>query len=81
MLCQVDYAQFGGGTTKLYYNANLQLARIEDPGSELSDFKYNSDNLLSDIKDPLAMDMIAAGKRTDDGTASTVITFVSSGAA
>ena len=75
MLCQVDYGQFGGGTTKLYYNANFQLARIEDPGSELSDFKYNTDNLLSDIKDPLAMDMIAAGKRTDDGTASTLITY------
>ncbi|MEO6628868.1 MAG: PA14 domain-containing protein, partial [Aquihabitans sp.] len=77
VLCAVGYAAFGAGTTQLRYNSLGQLARIEDPGAEQTDFGYTS-GLLSSIRDPLANDAIAKGLRTDGAPglpASTKITY------
>ncbi|MGI8710978.1 MAG: PA14 domain-containing protein, partial [Acidimicrobiales bacterium] len=65
MLCSIDYGAFGGGTTFLRYNANGQLARIEDPGSEFTDFSYDAAGRLSRLRDPLAADALAASVRSD----------------
>ena len=61
--CARSTTPSSAAATKLYYNSSGQLARIEDPGSELTDFHYNYHGLIDWIKDPLGMDMIAAGKR------------------
>lgn len=64
MLCKVDYTQFAGGVTNLYYSSG-HLARIEDPGGELTDFGYDSSGRLIEFRDPLTNDLIAAGTITD----------------
>ena len=48
-----------GTSTVLWYKSG-QLARIVDPGSEVTDFGYNAAGLLSQIRDPLAADALAA---------------------
>lgn len=65
-LCKVTY--WDGTQTNLFYVAG-QLARVENPGSEITDFGYSSGKLYR-IRTPLAADLIAAGKRssTDDTT-------------
>jgi RHS repeat-associated protein len=64
MLCKVDYAQFGGGQTSLYYS-NGHLARITDPGGEITDLGYDATGLLTQIRDPLTNDLITSGTITD----------------
>ena len=58
MLCKVAYTGFGGTATDLYYNANNQLARIVEPGDEITDFAYDASGFLSTIRDPLNNDLI-----------------------
>lgn len=66
MVCELDYADFDAGTTELWYNANGQLARIIDPGGEITDFAYDANGRLAKARDPLAADAVAAGIRADD---------------
>lgn len=66
MVCELDYADFDAGTTELWYNANGQLARIVDPGNEVTDFAYDSNGRLAKARDPLAADAVASTLRADD---------------
>ena len=82
MLCAVDYGDFGGGTSQLRYNAAGRLARIEDPGAEVTDFAYDAQSRLARLRDPLAADALAAGVRTDDASTNpteTVVAYDGSG--
>jgi len=79
MLCKTDYTAFGSGETKLFYSAG-QLARLEDPGGEVTDFAYTGGKLVA-VRDPLAADAVAAGVRTNDDTTRTLITYDGTGRA
>lgn len=66
MLCQVKYwsgtdpaADDTRAKTSLYYLQG-RLARIEDPGGEVTDFGYDADSRLNTIRSPEAADMAAA---------------------
>ena len=73
MLCKVGYTDFGAGATELYYS-NGHLARVvnytSDPGAanpkgETIDFGYNADGLITQVRDVLTNDLIAAGVFSD----------------
>ncbi|MEA3078280.1 MAG: hypothetical protein QOF60_3188, partial [Actinomycetota bacterium] len=73
MLCKVTYTGYAGGATELYYSGG-HLARLlnyaSDPGAnnprgDIVDFGYNSDGLLTQVRDTLTNDLIAAGSFTD----------------
>jgi RHS repeat-associated protein len=79
-LCQVDY--WDGTATKLWYNANAQLARFEDPGAAVTDLGYNAAGRLASVRDPLGADAVAATALTqvpDDDTARSLITYDAGG--
>ncbi|WP_077241311.1 PA14 domain-containing protein [Amycolatopsis azurea] len=57
MLCRISY--WDGTETRLWYTAG-RLSRIEDPGSEITDYGYNSASLLTSVRSPLVNDWIAA---------------------
>lgn len=57
MLCRVAF--WDGSTSRLWYRSG-QLAREEDPGSEVTDFGYDGSGLLDKVRDPLASDWVAA---------------------
>lgn len=57
MLCRISY--WDGTQTVLWY-VKGNLARIEDPGVELTDLGYTSDGLLDKVREPLVNDWIAA---------------------
>ncbi|HVM01564.1 MAG TPA: PA14 domain-containing protein, partial [Acidimicrobiales bacterium] len=72
-LCRIRYVD-GSTETKLWYNANGQLARIQDPGDPasgaaawdkpaLTDFGYDAKGRLQTVRAPLANDAIVAGVR------------------
>ncbi|MFK0247789.1 PA14 domain-containing protein [Amycolatopsis azurea] len=56
-LCRLAY--WDGRQTVLWY-ANGNLARIEDPGGEVTDFGYTADGALQRIREPLLNDWVAA---------------------
>jgi RHS repeat-associated protein len=62
-LCKVDYSAFGLGETDLFYS-NGHLARIVNPGNATTDFGYDSNGKLSQIRDALNNDLIACGPST-----------------
>lgn len=81
MLCQVTY--WDGSSTKLYYlgaqpEARV-LARIEDPGGQMTDFGYDASGRVTTLRDPLAADVVAGGARADDATTRTEIVYDGSG--
>ena len=76
MLCAFKTSD--GDITKLYYKAD-QLSRIEKPGSELTDYKYDTSGRITNIRDSLANDAIAAGVRADDATVMTELNYDSIG--
>ncbi|WP_233224144.1 PA14 domain-containing protein [Amycolatopsis sp. BJA-103] len=57
MLCRISY--WDGAETRLWY-AQGRLARIEDPGSEITDYGYDANGLLTSERSPLVNDWIAA---------------------
>ena len=78
MVCSVAY--WDGTSTKLWYSAG-QLARIEDPGGEVTDFAYAGGRLIK-MRDPLAADAVAATSTTgvpDDDTSRTLIDYDAGG--
>lgn len=74
MLCRIVY--WDGTQTVLWYHRG-NLARIEDPGAELTDFGYTSDGLLNQLRDPLINDWIAVdyAARFPDATAMTSVVY------
>ncbi|HVV12772.1 MAG TPA: PA14 domain-containing protein [Amycolatopsis sp.] len=57
MLCRVAY--WDGRQSVLWYT-NTQLSRIEDPGSEVTDFGYDTTSgLLTKVREPIAADWVA----------------------
>jgi YD repeat-containing protein len=64
MLCKVDFSAFGLGVSELYYS-NKHLARILDPGAATTDFGYDTSGALTQIRDVLTNDLIAAGAFAD----------------
>ncbi|RBY96562.1 hypothetical protein DQ237_07985 [Blastococcus sp. TF02-8] len=57
MLCRVTYWD---GTETRYWYAQGRLARIEDPGGELTDYAYDASGLLTGVRDSLGADWVAA---------------------
>ncbi|MFI9382107.1 PA14 domain-containing protein [Kutzneria sp. NPDC052558] len=57
MLCRISY--WDGTESRLWYSQG-RLARIEDPGSEVTDFGYDAVGLLTSQRTPLVNDWIAA---------------------
>ena len=58
MLCKITYP----GTTaftRLLYNENGQLARIQDPGNEITDFAYDANGNMTYIRDSNVTDWLA----------------------
>ncbi|WP_152970266.1 PA14 domain-containing protein [Frigoribacterium sp. RIT-PI-h] len=56
MLCKISYPD--GTVTDLFYDAKGNLARIVDPGNEITDFGYD-DGKLTALRDSLANDWLA----------------------
>ena len=61
LLCRIIYPDHKAGvtndTTDLYYNSNLQLAMITDPGGASVRFGYDAQGRIITIRDPLQSDM------------------------
>ena len=76
MLCAFKTSD--GDITKLYYKAG-QLSRIEKPGDDLTSFGYDSLGRMTNVRDSLASDAIAANVRTDDTSVLTEVTYDSIG--
>ena len=84
MLCSLDYGDFAGGRSDLWYNAQGQLARIVDPGDatagsdappEVTDFAYDALGRLAKLRDPLGSDAVAAGVRADDDSTMSLFAY------
>ncbi|WP_240522093.1 PA14 domain-containing protein [Amycolatopsis vastitatis] len=76
MLCRITY--WDGTETRLWYfgTGSLQLGRIEDPGSEITDYGYNAQGLLGATRNSLANDWIAADPANRQANAGDLITSV-----
>jgi RHS repeat-associated protein len=72
MLCAVKTND--GRATYFFYKSG-NLSRIQKPGNEITDYQYDTLGRIVSIRDPLAMDTIAAGTRADDTTANTSIQY------
>lgn len=81
MLCALTTND--GRTTNFYYIGG-QLARVQQPGNQMTDYGYeavlNSSGQtigyrLNSIRDSLAMDTIAAGERSADSTTATTLSY------
>ncbi|MCG2799548.1 MAG: PA14 domain-containing protein, partial [Cellulomonas sp.] len=63
-VCRIVYPSASGtgvGTSSyLYYNGNGQLARIVDPGTEVTDFEYTNTGELAGVRTPTVNDWLAA---------------------
>lgn len=91
MLCRVDL--WDGSVSRLTYNDNRQLVRVENPGYDDGrlgagtdplgdrptqfDFAYGPGGLLSEIRDPLANDLIAYANATDGPDLKTLVHYSS----
>jgi RHS repeat-associated protein len=80
MLCKISYPD--GSVTDLMYDIYGNLARIIDPGNEVTDFGYNRGRLIS-VRDSLANDWLADPNATNPNTNAirTQITYDSQGRA
>ncbi|MEV4049798.1 PA14 domain-containing protein [Amycolatopsis sp. NPDC049688] len=75
MLCRISY--WDATETRLWYVGG-QLGRIEDPGSEITDYGYGSNGLLGGVRSSLANDWIAAdpaNRKANEGDLTTVVTY------
>lgn len=74
MLCKISY--WDGNESKFYYDSGGQLARIENPGGEITDFGYGL-GVITQIRDPLGADLVAAGSVPDNTSRTTLLYFSS----
>jgi RHS repeat-associated protein len=72
MLCAVR--THDNQTTYFYYKQN-RLARISEPGGQMTDYQYDSQGRIVSVRDSVANDAIAASVRTDDQNVLTEITY------
>ncbi|UVS77343.1 Cell wall-associated polypeptide [Actinokineospora sp. UTMC 2448] len=73
MLCRITYWD---GTETRYWYTQGRLARIEDPGSELTDYAYDAAGLLTGVRDNLGADWVAANPTTNPAAdATTLISY------
>jgi len=72
MLCSLKTDD--GRTTSFFYK-NGRLARITEPGSEITDYQYDNYGRIVAVRDVLANDAIAAGVRSDNANANTEIAY------
>jgi RHS repeat-associated protein len=77
LLCHIGF--WDGTATTLTYDTSGRFIRLTNPGAIVHDFAYDSSGRLTDVRDPLANDAIAAGVRADDTNARTQITYYSDG--
>ncbi|ROS51372.1 RHS repeat-associated protein [Frigoribacterium sp. PhB24] len=80
MLCKISYPD--ATVTDLFYDAKGNLARIVDPGDEITDFGYE-DGRLTTLRDSLANDWLAVPNtgRVDAPTVKTQIAYDDKGRA
>ncbi len=81
-LCQVK--SWDNRITDLFYNTNLQLARVVNPGGATTDYSYGTNNRITSVRDPLAYDAefndtVVATKRTDDANLRWAVVYDGSG--
>lgn len=72
MLCAFKTSD--GDITKLYYKAG-QLSRVEKPGSDLTDYGYDSLGRIVSVRDGVASDAIAASVRPDNSEVLTEVSY------
>jgi YD repeat-containing protein len=79
MLCEIDYWD---STKTLLYYVSGNLARIQDPGPEITDFAYDANSRLTKVRDSLQADWVVVNPtvRDTDG-ARTLISYDISGRA
>ncbi len=63
-----------GRTTSIYYKDG-NLARIQKPGNEITDYQYDALGRIVSMRDSVANDAIAAGVRADDATVLTTLAY------
>ena len=76
MLCAIKTTD--GDVTKFYYKYG-QLARIEQPGQQMTDYSYDQFGRITKVRDSLAADVVAAGVRADDDSVTTQLSYDSLG--
>lgn len=83
MLCRIIYPGHVVGQadlTSLLYNATGQLARIVDPGDVVTDFSYDTQGRLTEIRDALANDWLVANPSVTASSAQkTTLTYTADG--
>ncbi|PRZ43005.1 RHS repeat-associated protein [Antricoccus suffuscus] len=72
-LCKVTYPD--GSKSFLFYNSSGQLARLSDPGEEVTDFSYDVNGKLAKLRDPLGYDAVKAGVAANDDTSASLISY------
>ncbi|MET1033064.1 MAG: PA14 domain-containing protein, partial [Candidatus Saccharimonadales bacterium] len=58
-----------------FFYVNGKLARIAEPGNELTDYGYDNLGRIISVRDSLAADAVGAGTRADDATTRTEISY------
>ncbi len=76
MLCGFETSD--GDVTSFYYKGG-NLARIVEPGNEITDYGYDSFGRIVSIRDSLASDVIGAGVREDNDSVTTQLSYDSLG--
>lgn len=76
MLCAFKTSD--GDVTRFYYK-NGNLARIEEPGNQNTDYGYDEFGRITSVREPLASDVIASGVRQDPLGVNTDISYDSLG--
>jgi RHS repeat-associated protein len=73
MICAVISSD--GNTTQFAYSSNGRLGRLMLPGNELTDYGYDAQGRIIQLRDSLANDAILAAVRTQDGTETTNVAY------
>ena len=68
-----------GSTTNLYYDGYGNLARIVNPGGQITDYAYDTVGRITTVRDGSAADAIAAGIRNADNSTVTTLNYDSLG--
>lgn len=76
MLCAFKTSD--GDVTRFYYKSG-NLARIEEPGTQNTDYAYDAFGRITSVREPLASDALSAGVRQDEAGVKTDLTYDSLG--